>query len=343
VPRRSRKGSIHYILINDLATLIWCVNLASLELHPFLHRVPHIDRPTYVVFDLDPGEGMDVLDCARVAFLLKEALERAGLVSFAKVSGSKGLQIYTPLNTPVTYAVTQPFARGLAEQLEREHPELVVSEMAKAARKGKVFIDWSQNAEHKTTVAVYSLRAKSDRPYCSMPVTWEELRRAAEAEDTARLYFEPAAALARLEKTGDLFAPVLTVKQELPGAPKAPVSQRKQRAPAKTAEPRASRQGSRRRFVVEKNALRLEMHGVLKSWALPKGLPRRPEEKLPAIAIEDQPLEYGPASGTYGLIEGGYSRGRLDVFLNGAKLKGEWVLERREGNQWTVSRTGERR
>ena len=222
VPRRSRGGSIDYILIDDLPTLIWCVNLASLELHPFLHRVPEIERPAYVVFDLDPGEGMDVLDCARVAFLLKEALERAGLVSFVKVSGSKGLQLYMPLNTAVTYAVTQPFARGLAEQLEREHPDLVVSEMAKAARKGKVFIDWSQNAEHKTTVAVYSLRAKSERPYCSMPVTWEELRRAVEAGDTAPLYFEPAAALARLEKTGDLFAPVLKVKQKLPGARRSP-------------------------------------------------------------------------------------------------------------------------
>jgi bifunctional non-homologous end joining protein LigD len=126
VPRRNG-GEIRYIVIDDLPTLVWCANTANLELHPFLHKAPHIDRPTAVAFDLDPGEGTDVLTCARVAFWLKEVFDDAGLQSFAKVSGSKGMQVYVPLNTAVTYDRTQPFAKGLAERMEREHPDCVVS------------------------------------------------------------------------------------------------------------------------------------------------------------------------------------------------------------------------
>ena len=221
VPRRSGKGDICYIVIDSLASLVWCANMASLELHPFLHRVPKIETPTAMVFDLDPGDGSDVLACSEVAFLLKAKLESRGLQSFAKVSGSKGIQVYVPLNTPVTYAETQPFARAMAEQLEREHPELVVSAMAKALRKQKVFIDWSQNSDFKTTVAVYSLRAKSATPYVSMPVRWQELRKALNARQADSLYFEPDAALRRLKRVGDLFEPVLSTPQKLPAkAPK---------------------------------------------------------------------------------------------------------------------------
>jgi bifunctional non-homologous end joining protein LigD len=215
VPRREG-GAIRYIVIDDLPTLVWCANTANLELHPFLHKAPHIDRPTAVAFDLDPGEGTDVLTCARVAFWLKEVFDAAGLESFAKVSGSKGMQVYVPLNTPVTYEQTQPFAKSLAERMEREHPDSVVSAMAKVKRAGKVFIDWSQNSDFKTTVAVYSLRAKRDEPYVSMPVTWEELQRALKKNDASRLQFDPDAALGRLEKLGDLWAAVLTRKQKLP-------------------------------------------------------------------------------------------------------------------------------
>ncbi len=215
VPRRSGDAAIRYVVIDDLPALVWCANTASLELHPFLHRAPEIERPTALVFDLDPGEGADVLTCASVAFLLRDKLESAGLQAFAKVSGSKGLQVYVPLNTPVTYAETQPYARGLAEELEREHAGLVVSAMAKAQRQKKVFIDWSQNSDFKTTVAVYSLRAKSAKPYVSMPVRWEDLRAALDAGNAGELYFEPEAALARLERVGDLFQPVLTLKQTL--------------------------------------------------------------------------------------------------------------------------------
>lgn len=223
VPRREG-GNIRYIVIDDLPTLVWCSNTANLELHPFLHKASHLDRPTAIAFDLDPGEGTDVLTCAQVAFWLNEVFDDAGLQSFPKVSGSKGMQIYVPLNTAVTYAETQPFAKSLAERMEREHPDCVVSAMAKAKRAGKVFIDWSQNSDFKTTVSVYSLRAKRAEPYVSMPVTWDELRRALKKKDASPFQFDPDAAVARLQKLGDLWAEVLTLKQKLPRELKRPAA-----------------------------------------------------------------------------------------------------------------------
>lgn len=216
VPRREGGEPIHYIVADNLATLVWCANLANIELHPFLHRVSHLDRPTSVVFDLDPGEGADLLTCARVAFLLNDLFESWSLAAFPKVSGSRGIQVYLPLNTPVTYENTRPFAQSVAERLARDHPDLVVSKISKAARARKVLVDWSQNSDFKTTVSVYSLRAKHQIPYVSMPVEWEELRDALTHHRSDRLFFDTAAALARLEKRGDLFAPVLTKKQKLP-------------------------------------------------------------------------------------------------------------------------------
>lgn len=210
VPRRAGGRPIRYVMINDRPTLLWCANLASLELHPFLHRATALDTPRSIVFDLDPGEGATIATCAEVAFLLRDRLDKLGLKTWPKVSGSKGIQLYVPLNKTSTYATTQPFARALAASLAQEHPNLIVSEMAKNLRTGKVFIDWSQNSDFKTTIAVYSLRAK-DRPYVSLPVTWEELE--AHPDD---LHFEPAAALQRVQKLGDLFAPVLELKQTLP-------------------------------------------------------------------------------------------------------------------------------
>jgi bifunctional non-homologous end joining protein LigD len=224
VPRRSGEAEICYVMIDDVASLMWSVNIANLEMHPFLHRAPEIQVPTAMVFDLDPGEGASILECAEVAFLLKKVLEETGLRSWAKVSGSKGLQVYVPLNTPITYAETQPFARGLAELLEGQHPKLVVSAMAKARRRDKVFIDWSQNADFKTTVAPYSLRAKQQQPYVSMPVTWVELRAAVKKRDAAALYFTPEQALERVRKVGDRFAPVLSRQQKLPVVGKAPAA-----------------------------------------------------------------------------------------------------------------------
>ena len=206
IPRNRKNSFINYILLNDVAALVWSANLANLEIHPFLAKAPHIDQPTMVVFDLDPGDGADILSSCEVAFLLKELLDRLDLESFVKVSGSKGIHLHVPLNTPVTYEATQPFAKSVAQLLENEHPDLVVSEMSKAKRKGKVFVDWSQNSEHKSTVAVYSLRAKV-KPFVAMPVSWDELRKALKKKDAAGLFFEPDAALKRVKKTGDLFAP----------------------------------------------------------------------------------------------------------------------------------------
>jgi bifunctional non-homologous end joining protein LigD len=216
VPRQHHEGTINYILINDARTLAWCANLASIELHPFLHRARSLDTPTQVAFDLDPGEGADILTCAEVAFLVKEVLDGLGLESFPKVSGSKGVQIYVPLNGRSTYEVTSPFAKAVAELLAQKHSNLVVSNMAKALRKNRVLIDWSQNSRSKTTVCVYSMRGKRDTPFISMPVSWKELQRAIKAKDSASLFFTPEAALKRLAKIGDLFAPVLTLKQKLP-------------------------------------------------------------------------------------------------------------------------------
>jgi bifunctional non-homologous end joining protein LigD len=212
VPRREGGPDIDYILINDRATLAWSANIAALELHPFLHRVPRLERPTHLVFDLDPGEGAGLVECIEVVFFLRDVLAKLRLKSFPKVSGSKGIQLYVPLNTPVSYEATQLFAKTIAELLEREHPKLIVADMAKNLRHDKVFIDWSQNAGHKTTVGVYSLRAKRDRPFVSMPVKWSELKNG----KIEALYFEPAEAVKRLESFGDLFAPVLTLKQKLP-------------------------------------------------------------------------------------------------------------------------------
>ncbi len=169
-----------------------------------------------MVFDLDPGEGADILKCAQVAFVLRDLLEKHQLKSFPKVSGSRGLQIYVPLNSPVTYESTRPFARTVAEFLAREHPDQIVAEMAKVARARKVFIDWSQNSDFKTTVGVYSLRAKSAHPFVSMPVTWDALSRAMKKQDREGLYFQPKAALDHLKRVGDLFAPVLKLKQSVP-------------------------------------------------------------------------------------------------------------------------------
>jgi bifunctional non-homologous end joining protein LigD len=216
VPRRKHEGVINYILVNNAETLAWCANLGAIEFHPFLHRVPEIDRPTHVAFDLDPGEGSNILSCIEVAFLLKELFEKLGLEAFPKVSGSKGLQLYVPLNTTVTYAVTTPFAKTIAEHMAQAHPKLIVSEMPKVLRKGKVMIDWSQNVQSKTTVCVYSMRGKKDEPFISVPVEWGELRAAARAKDPDRLFFTPAETLKRVAKIGDLFAPVLKLKQKLP-------------------------------------------------------------------------------------------------------------------------------
>jgi bifunctional non-homologous end joining protein LigD len=221
--RRNRR-TIHYVLADDLATLVWLANLAALELHPSLALAEDVACPTAMVFDLDPGSPADIVQCCQVGLWLREIFAHFGLRSFPKTSGSKGLQIYVPLNTPTTYDATKLFSHALAQLLEHEHPDLVLSEMSKPARTGKVFVDWSQNDEHKTTVAVYSLRAR-ERPTASTPVIWEEVERAFKKKDADLLAFEAAQVVARFEKMGDLFEPVLELKQQLPELKKAGVAQ----------------------------------------------------------------------------------------------------------------------
>jgi bifunctional non-homologous end joining protein LigD len=389
---KTEGGEINYITIDDARTLAWCANNGAVELHPFLHRADDIRRPTHIAFDLDPGEGADLLTCIEVGEWVREVLATLHLEAFPKVTGSKGLQLYVPLNTAVTYDTVTPFAEAIAELLEREHPDLVVSDMSKALRVNKVFIDWSQNHEKKTTVGAYSVRGKRDAPFISMPVSWAELRRAAKAGKVDALFFSPADALKRVKKLGDLFAPVLKKKQKLPKAFVAAAprlqSRRSARAPAalrryaekrdfgRTAEPAPavptrSRQGSRRRFVIQKHAashlhydFRLEMDDVLKSWAVPKGLSTEVGVKRSAFQTEDHPLEYFtfegtiPAGqygggtvmvwdvGTYDIIGGNYWKGDLKLWLSGKKLKGEWHIFRIKSENpdkpvWLIAKAGE--
>ena len=209
--RKARVDKIDYCVCDDLATLVWLANLADLELHPSLSLVDDINRPTVMAFDLDPGPPAGLAECCEVAFILRDALEQVGLQSFPKTSGSKGIQVYVPLNTDdVDYDHgTKLLSQALARHLEAAHPKLIVSQQKKELRRGKVLIDWSQNDEHKTTVCVYSLRAR-ERPTVSAPLGWEEL------EDPATLVFEAADVLRRVEERGDLFAPVVELRQELP-------------------------------------------------------------------------------------------------------------------------------
>jgi len=206
---------MHYCLANDLPTLVWAANLADLELHTSLSRKDKIERPTMMVFDLDPGPPADIVQCCQVGIWLRDLLARMKLKSFAKTSGSKGLQVYVPLNTPVTYDDTKGLSRSLAQHLEREHADLVTSNMSKAVRKGKVFVDWSQNDEHKTTICVYSLRAKEE-PTVSTPVTWNEVKNCLKKKNAELLKFRSDQVLARMEKLGDLFEPVENLKQKPP-------------------------------------------------------------------------------------------------------------------------------
>jgi bifunctional non-homologous end joining protein LigD len=204
-----------YCVVADLPTLVWLANLADLELHTSLSRAPETNRPSVIAFDLDPGPPATIVQCCQVGLWVREIFEQFGLQAFPKTSGSKGLQIYVPLNTAVTYEQTKPFAKAIAQLLEERHPDLVVSDMKKALRVNKVFVDWSQNDDYKTTVNVYSLRAK-DQPTVSTPVTWKEVENCSKKADPELLVFTSDQVLQRMEKSGDLFEPVLNLKQKLP-------------------------------------------------------------------------------------------------------------------------------
>jgi bifunctional non-homologous end joining protein LigD len=212
----AERKPIDYLLVDDLPAIVWLANLAALELHTPLARAEAIERPTMLVFDLDPGEPATIVECCEVALRLQAMFENLGLECFAKTSGSKGLQLYVPLNTSaITFEHTKQFAKAVAELLELEEPDLVVSRMTKTRRTGKVLIDWSQNDHRKTTVCVYSLRAR-ERPTVSTPVEWQEVRATLDAGDPASLSFEAGQVLERVAERGDLFAPVLSLVQELP-------------------------------------------------------------------------------------------------------------------------------
>jgi bifunctional non-homologous end joining protein LigD len=211
-----RAGVIEFCVCDSLPTLVWMAQLAAIELHPSLSLSRAPKRPTVLAFDLDPGPPADVVDCCRVGIRLRDLFDHFGVESFAKTSGSKGLQVYVPLNNKkIGYDLTKPFAKAIAQLLEKQTPDLVVHKMKKVERKGKVLVDWSQNHERKTTISVYSLRAR-ERPTCSTPVTWEEVEQAAGSGDGSHLVFEAKDVLARIEEHGDLFAPVLELEQELP-------------------------------------------------------------------------------------------------------------------------------
>ncbi|HVE72848.1 MAG TPA: non-homologous end-joining DNA ligase [Thermoanaerobaculia bacterium] len=327
VPRREGGPPIDYIVCNDARTLTWLASTGAVELHPFLHKVPRIDVATHVVFDLDPGEGADLRHCAKVALLLRDALP---LQSFAKVSGSKGIQVYVPLNTNATHETTETFARLVAEELARAYPKLITAKISKPLRHGKVFIDWSQNADYKTTVAAYSLRATG---LVSMPVRWNELTAA----------FTPAQALARARKLGDLFAPVLKIKQKI--APH--TSHESHRSPKshQTTLPKPNSQSGRRLFLITKTEtgpeLWLDMRSRFKRFLL------RPDREgrgkliaMPAGEFAIDPAYYRAEvprewkgrvqivdSGAYEVIEGSWQRKRFDLWFSGKVMSGRWLLE----------------
>ncbi|MES2466444.1 MAG: non-homologous end-joining DNA ligase [Verrucomicrobiota bacterium] len=402
VPRSEGGDPINYVLCNDKPTLLWTANLGDIEKHTLLAQVSDLNCPKALVFDLDPGEPADILDCCRVALSLKGFFDGWGLRSFVKVSGSKGLHLSVPLNTPATYELTQPFAKAVAQLAVQQAPQEVVFDMTKALRRGKVLIDWSQNSDFKTTVCVYSMRAKEGGPFVSMPVTWEEIGKALKTKKAVGLIFTPEQAVKRIGKLGDLFQPVLEVQQELPPgfraalaasppqklttwqrhsgkvrdkslreyASKRDHSQTREPAAQKVKAPKANKP---LRFVIQKHAAsrlhydwRLEMDGVLRSWAVPKGPPTKPREARLAVHVEDHPLEYASFEGTipagnygggtvmlwdHGEYEdltgdppGAFKAGKMHLVLHGEKLQGEWILlkDKRddEGNRWLLIKAG---
>jgi bifunctional non-homologous end joining protein LigD len=211
-------GEIGYCLLEEPAALVWSANLAALELHALMSKAPDIDTPTTMVFDFDPGAPATIVECCQIALLARDVLESVGLRGWAKTSGSKGLQVYVPLNTPATHDQTGEFALAVGQVLEKQHPSRVTTTMAKVARPGKIFVDWSQNTRHKTTVSPYSMRARA-RPWVSTPVTWDEVDACATGEVAPEeMRWEIDELLHRVEQVGDLFAPVIDTVQTLPNS-----------------------------------------------------------------------------------------------------------------------------
>jgi bifunctional non-homologous end joining protein LigD len=338
VPRREGGPPIEYIVVNDAKTLLWLASVGGIEIHPFLHKVPKIELATQVVFDLDPGEGTDLRDAARVALLLRDALAAMNLACFAKVSGGKGIQVYVPLNGNATHDDTESFARIVAEEMARAHPKLIVAKMAKALRHKKIFIDWSQNADYKTTIGVYSLR---ETGFVSMPVQWNEL--------ASR--FTASEAIARVKKVGDLFAPVLKLKQRLPITSSAKRTKSPRRPKPEAHLPKFRTQSGRRLFLITKtemgNELWMDMRGRFKRWIL------RPDREGDGqlIAMPAGDFNIDPAylraevpkawkgrvkiedSGAYEVIEGSWQRRHFELWFNGQVMRGAWTLAKIEESE----------
>jgi bifunctional non-homologous end joining protein LigD len=242
----SEKGNIDFCLVNDLPSLVWAANLADLELHPFLAKKKDVERPTQIMVDLDPGAPADATDCAQVAIWIRDLLKNLGLKCWVKSSGSKGLQLHIPLNTPTSYEITKPFAHALAEALRDAHPDRVVSDMKKTLRAGKVLIDWSQNDASKTTICAYSLRAKA-RPFVAAPLDWKEVEACLKKDDPEGVFFDSDEVLKRVKKRGDLFEPVLKLKQKLPKKILQALPEAAEKSAAARSVPRTSRHVARER------------------------------------------------------------------------------------------------
>ncbi len=320
----------NYCLINDLPSLIWLANLASIEIHANLAKKDNLDMPTLVVFDLDPGEPANLLDCLEISLIMRDMFEDLSLKCFAKTSGGKGLHLYLPLNTPVTYDQTEIFAQKVAQAVEKFYPDKVLSKMKKELRKGKVFIDWSQNVRHKTTVCIYSLRAKKI-PTVSMPASWQQIESALKDKNAEQLICGPDDAVKRLHHEGDLFEEVLTLEQTLPtlshkkkSTNKTSLKTYKEKRDFKiTPEPSSGKPKKEGQiFVIHKHDatrlhydLRLEAEGVLKSWAVPKNPLENPYDRHLAIQTEDHPYEYKDFEGE--IPEGQYGAGTVEIWDKG--------------------------
>ena len=217
-PKWVRKGAVQEDLVacvvDDVATLVWVANLAALELHTLQATVDDPDHPTSMVLDLDPGAPAGILDCCRLALDVRERMEQLGLSTVVKTSGGKGLHLAVPVRG-ATADETKDFARTLGESLAKEDPTRVTIIMAKDQRPGRVFVDWSQNDRHKTTVCAYSLRAR-ERPYVSTPVSWDEVSDALDQNDPSALSFEASDVIERVARLGDLYEANLTLDQSLP-------------------------------------------------------------------------------------------------------------------------------
>lgn len=347
--------TVRYPVIDSTAALVWIGQQASLEVHvpQWRFAAGEPGPATRLVFDLDPGEGAGLPDCARVAFAVRDLVATLGWTAYPVTSGSKGIHVYVPLDRTLAPGGASTVARKVATSLEQMHPDLVTATMSKSARGGKVFLDWSQNNPAKTTIAPYSMRGRTE-PTVAAPRTWEEL----EDPDLRHLRFDEV--LDRYRRDGDLLV-------DLDEKIDALSEYRRKRDPARTPEPiprTAAQGGEGNSFVVQEHHarrlhydFRLERDGVMVSWAVPRGLPTSTKENRLAVHTEDHPLEYASFSGS--IPKGEYGGGTVNIWdagtyepvkwrddevivrLFGERVEGQFALIRTEGDQWLMHRMKE--